>query len=224
MRPSPLTTPGSKSGHLASALRRTDSRPRIALLQSLVGINQSHNRMTKGIRSNHLLRCPARHCCGARRGTVAVPGTRLLRCPARDCCGARHGTIAVPGAARHAPGFDEAWVLPPWRATRLCACCDAPASLRGLGLARLWRCRCLVMWSAEPPARWPPSFDAFAGVARAPNPDKSSGEFLAQSDVPTGAGRRWAVVEPEWARIAPDGRASLRLLGTPAMPRRAGDL
>ena len=61
VRPSPLTTPNSKSGHHARAMWRTDSRPRIALLQSLVGINQSHGRMTTGVRSNHLSRCPAPH-------------------------------------------------------------------------------------------------------------------------------------------------------------------
>jgi len=66
-RPRPLTTPSSKSGHLARALRRTDSRPRIALLQSLVGINQSHGRMTTGVRSNHLSRCPASHATLGRR-------------------------------------------------------------------------------------------------------------------------------------------------------------
>src|SRR6516164_2582635 len=59
VHPRPLTTPGSKSGYHARALRRTDSRPRIVLLQSLVGINQGHGRMTTGVRSTHLSRCPA---------------------------------------------------------------------------------------------------------------------------------------------------------------------
>ena len=43
-----LTTAGPKSGHLAGVLWQTDSRPRIALLQSLVSINQDHVRMTTG--------------------------------------------------------------------------------------------------------------------------------------------------------------------------------
>jgi hypothetical protein len=37
-----------KSGQLADVLWQTDSRPRIALLQSLIGINQDHVRMTTG--------------------------------------------------------------------------------------------------------------------------------------------------------------------------------
>jgi hypothetical protein len=50
----PLRTPGSKSGHLAGALRQTDPRHRIALLQSLIGVNQDHVRMVTGMRSTHL--------------------------------------------------------------------------------------------------------------------------------------------------------------------------
>jgi hypothetical protein len=46
--PGRVTTPGPNSGHLARVLWQTDSRPRIALLQSLVGINQDHVRMTTG--------------------------------------------------------------------------------------------------------------------------------------------------------------------------------
>lgn len=53
-----LTTPGSKSGHLAAVLRQIDPRPRIALLQSLVGVNQDHVRTITGMRSTHLSRCP----------------------------------------------------------------------------------------------------------------------------------------------------------------------
>jgi hypothetical protein len=55
-----LTTPGAKSEHLAGTLRQTDSRPRIALLQSLVGVNQDHVRMITGMRSTYLSRCPHR--------------------------------------------------------------------------------------------------------------------------------------------------------------------
>ncbi len=47
-RPGRLTTRGPNSGHLAGVLWQTDSRPRIALLQSLAGINQDHVRMTTG--------------------------------------------------------------------------------------------------------------------------------------------------------------------------------
>jgi hypothetical protein len=47
-RPGRLTTPGPNSGHLAGVLWQTDSRPRIALLQSLMGINQDNGRMTTG--------------------------------------------------------------------------------------------------------------------------------------------------------------------------------
>jgi hypothetical protein len=55
-RPVRLTTPGSNSGHLAAVLRQKDSRPRIALLQSLVVVSQDHVRMLTGMRSTHLSR------------------------------------------------------------------------------------------------------------------------------------------------------------------------
>src|SRR5581483_11569630 len=57
-RPRPLTAPGAPSAHIARALLRADSRHRIALLQSLVSINQSHGRMTTSVRSNHLSLSP----------------------------------------------------------------------------------------------------------------------------------------------------------------------
>ena len=60
-RPKRLTTPGSKSGQHAGVLRQTNSRPRIALLQSLVGVNQDHVRMITGMPSTHLSRCPGPH-------------------------------------------------------------------------------------------------------------------------------------------------------------------
>lgn len=56
VRPRRLTTPGLKSGHLAGVLRQTHSRPRIALLQSLMGVNQDHVRMITGIPSTYLSR------------------------------------------------------------------------------------------------------------------------------------------------------------------------
>jgi hypothetical protein len=47
-RPRRLTTLGPKSRHRAGVLWQTDLRPRIAPLQSLVGINHYHVRMTAG--------------------------------------------------------------------------------------------------------------------------------------------------------------------------------
>ena len=59
--PRRLTTPGPKSGHLTAVLRQTDPRTRIALLQSLMGVNQDHVRMITGMRSTHLSRRSSRH-------------------------------------------------------------------------------------------------------------------------------------------------------------------
>lgn len=49
-----LTTPASTNGHRAAVVRQIDPRPRIVLLQSLVGVNHHHVRMIMGMRSTHL--------------------------------------------------------------------------------------------------------------------------------------------------------------------------
>jgi len=72
-RPRRLATPGSKSGHLAGVLRQSDSRPHIALLQSLAGVNQDHVRTGTGMPSTYLSRCPAPHAHPAWRA-ICVAG------------------------------------------------------------------------------------------------------------------------------------------------------